>query len=134
MPHPTSSSARKQPPPPPSTPATVVITPLKNCLLNLPAPLVNVLVAQNTPAQNVVVEISIRANNDRRDREAASQSRSAFAGWTGHQSKRKPTAGLPNQRVGDDNVVEMDPAMARNIGVSEGSKVNSVARTRKAHG
>lgn len=39
------------------------------------------------------------------------------------QSKRKPTAGMPNQRVGDDAVVEMDPAMARNIGVSEGSKV-----------
>ncbi|TGZ78353.1 AAA-domain-containing protein [Ascodesmis nigricans] len=124
MPHAASSAARK--PPPPSTPATVAITPLKNCLLNLPASLVSVLVSQNTPAQNVVVELVIRASNDRRDREAASQTRSAFAGWTGMQSKRKPTAGMPNQRVGDDAVVEMDPAMAKNIGVSEGSKVQLI--------
>ncbi|KAI5795295.1 P-loop containing nucleoside triphosphate hydrolase protein, partial [Geopyxis carbonaria] len=104
-------------PPPASTPATVAFAPLKNCLLNLPASLVNVLISQNRPAQNVIVELTIRSSN-------GPQSRSAFAGWTGMQSKRKPTAGMPSQRIGDDAVVEMDPALAKNIGVSEGSKAS----------
>lgn len=38
------------------------------------------------------------------------------------QSKRKPTAGMP-QRSGDDAVIEMDPALAKNIGVTDGTKV-----------
>jgi len=38
------------------------------------------------------------------------------------QSKRKPTAGTP-MRAGEDAVIEMDPALAKNIGVTEGSKV-----------
>lgn len=40
------------------------------------------------------------------------------------QSKRKPTAGTP-MRSGEDAVVEMDPALARNIGVTDGTKVRS---------
>jgi peroxin-1 len=40
------------------------------------------------------------------------------------QSKRKPTAGTP-MRSGEDAVVEMDPALARNIGVTDGTKVGS---------
>ena len=113
MPHAASASR------PPSTPATVFLTPLKNCLLNLPASLVSVLVSQNTPAQNVVVEISFRGSNVG---SASSVQRTAYAGWTGMQSKRKPTAGTP-MRSGDDAVIEMDPALARNIGVTEGTKV-----------
>ncbi|KAF8252818.1 AAA-domain-containing protein [Wilcoxina mikolae CBS 423.85] len=114
MPHAASASR------PPSIPATVFLTPLKNCLLNLPASLVSVLVSQNTPAQNVVVEISFRGSTIG---SASSVQRTAFAGWTGMQSKRKPTAGTP-LRSGDDAVIEMDPALARNIGVTEGTKVS----------
>src|SRR5690349_11275186 len=117
MPSASSSSVTRKAPPPATTPATVAYASLKNCLLNLPASLVNVLISQNRPAQNVIVEVTIRGSN-------GGQSRSAFAGWTGMQSKRKPTAGMPLQRIGDDAVVEMDPALAKNIGVSEGSKAS----------
>ncbi|KAI5819413.1 P-loop containing nucleoside triphosphate hydrolase protein [Pyronema omphalodes] len=114
MPH--AASANR----PPSTPATIFLTPLKNCLVNLPASLVSVLVSQNTPAQNVIVEISFRGSSIG---SASSVQRTAFAGWTGMQSKRKPTAGTP-MRSGEDAVVEMDPALARNIGVTDGTKVS----------
>ena len=123
MPH-AATTSRK--PAPPSTPATVVLTPLKSCLLNLPASLVSVLVSQNTPAQNVVVEISFRGSVVG---SASSVQRTAYAGWTGMQSKRKPTAGTP-MRAGEDAVIEMDPALAKNIGVTDGSKVDSSSTRR----
>lgn len=40
-------------------------------------------------------------------------------------SKRKPTAGTSRT---EDAIVEMDPAFARNVGLSEGSKVRLCAR------
>jgi peroxin-1 len=120
MPHAASTTR------PPSIPATVFLTPLKNCLLNLPASLVSVLVSQNTPAQNVVVEISFRGSISG---SASSVQRTAYAGWTGMQSKRKPTAGTP-LRSGDDAVIEMDPALARNIGVTDGTKVSSITKNK----
>lgn len=113
MPHAAAAATRKASPP--STPCTVSLTPLRNSLLNLPASLVSVLSHQNTPAQNVVVELAPRA--------PAPAAHSTFAGWTGMQSKRKPTAGMAQApRAGEDAVVEMDPAFARNAGLSEGSK------------
>lgn len=39
------------------------------------------------------------------------------------QSKKKPTAGMQS-RPGDDAVVELDPALARNVGVSDGAKAS----------
>ncbi|KAI5848602.1 P-loop containing nucleoside triphosphate hydrolase protein [Morchella snyderi] len=113
MPH---AASRK--PSPPATPATVSFSPLKNCFLNLPTSLVSVLTNSNTPAQNVVVEISFRTTTSSSSG-TTSTSRCAYAGWTGMSSKRKPGAG----RV-EDAVVEMDPAFARNVGLSEGSKVS----------
>lgn len=118
MPH---AAARK--PSPPAIPATVSFHPLKNCFLNLPASLVNVLVSSNTPAQNVVVELSFRTTTSNASTGTTSTSRSAYAGWTGMPSKRKPTAGTG--RSEDAAVVEMDPAFARNVGLSEGSKVRA---------
>lgn len=116
MPSAASSASATRKPAPPSTPATVSLTPLKSCLLNLPASLVSVLVSQNTPAQNVVVELTIKGAN-------GTPTRTAFAGWTGMQSKKKPTAGMQS-RPGDDAVVELDPALARNVGVSDGAKAS----------
>lgn len=115
MPH---AASRK--PSPPATPATVSFSPLKNCFLNLPTSLVSVLTNSNTPAQNVVVEISFRTTTSSSSG-TTSTSRCAYAGWTGMSSKRKPGAG----RV-EDAVVEMDPAFARNVGLSEGSKVRQL--------
>lgn len=40
------------------------------------------------------------------------------------QSKKKPTAGMQS-RPGDDAVVEIDPALARNVGIADGAKVSS---------
>jgi len=110
-------------PSPPATPAIVSLTPLKNCLLNLPVALVNVLVSANTPAQNVIVELSFRASVG--GGSTAATTRSVYAGWTGMQSKRKPGAGSGRS---EEAVVEMDPAFARNVGLSEGSKVRSTLR------
>lgn len=115
MPH-----AASRRPSPPATPATVALTPLKNCFLNLPSSLVNILVGSNTPAQNVVVELSFRVTTSNASTGTTSSSRSAYAGWTGMQSKRKPSAGTGRP---EDAIVEMDPAFARNVGLNEGSKV-----------
>ncbi|KAL7275383.1 Peroxisome biosynthesis protein pex1 [Rhizina undulata] len=115
MPH--ASIGRKQGPP--ATPAVVSFSPLKNCLLNLPSTLVSVLSSSNTPAQNVIVELSFRGPSS--PGASTTSQRSAYAGWTGMQSKRKPTAGT---RGGEEAVVEMDPAYARNVGLSDGSKVS----------
>ncbi|CRK26708.1 hypothetical protein BN1723_013881 [Verticillium longisporum] len=43
-----------------STPAELSLVHLRNCLVNLPSSLVSLLVNINTPAQNVVVELSYR--------------------------------------------------------------------------
>lgn len=52
------------------------------------------------------------------------QTRSGFAGWTGVQSKRR-AAPAPTGRgsVREEVMAEMDPAFARTLGLTEGSKV-----------
>lgn len=100
-------------PPPPSTPAVVSLAPLKNCLLNLPISLTSVLVSSNTPAQNVVVELSFRTPTA--PGAHTTNVRSAYAGWTGMQSKRKSRS--------EEAAIEMDPTFARNVGLTDGSKV-----------
>lgn len=71
---------------------------LKSCLINLPQSLTRSLMSNNVPAQNVVAVLSLG-------------SKKAYAGWTGHSA-------------GDGKSIEMDPAYARNIGVSEGSELS----------
>ncbi|KAF3038852.1 Peroxisome biosynthesis protein pex1 [Didymella heteroderae] len=106
---------------------------LKNCLVNLPASLVSVLVNANAVAQNVVVELSYRqppppGASDARN---ASPQKSVFVGWTGMQSKRRLAAvvdrnGLRNSPAAiqqDIAAVEVDATFARLIGLNEGQKV-----------
>ncbi|KAJ4342809.1 Peroxisome biosynthesis protein pex1 [Ascochyta clinopodiicola] len=106
---------------------------LKNCLVNLPASLVSVLVNANAVAQNVVVELSYRqppppGASDARN---ASPPKSIFVGWTGMQSKRRLAAvvdrnGLRNSPAAsqqDIAAVEVDATFARLIGLNEGQKV-----------
>ncbi|KAF3005703.1 Peroxisome biosynthesis protein pex1 [Curvularia kusanoi] len=106
---------------------------LKNCLVNLPASLVSVLVNANAVAQNVVVELSYRlppppGASDARN---ASPQKSIFVGWTGMQSKRRLAAvvdrnGLRNSPAAsqqDIAAVELDATFARLIGLAEGQKV-----------
>ena len=142
-------SSRKPPPSSSTTQADLVLLPsLKNCLLNLPAPLVSVLLNSNTLAQNVVVELSWRQqqsssqtqtqaqaqrerDRDGRDGKAKAQGgavqRSVFLGWTGMGSQRKE-GGLSTGRDGGKAVetVEVDATFARLLGLGEGMKVRGM--------
>src|SRR5690242_9960899 len=114
--------------------AEVALQPsLKNCLVNLPAALVSVLVNANAVAQNVVVELSYRqppppGASDARN---ASPPKSVFVGWTGMQSRRRLAAlvdrnGLRNSPAASQHdiaAVEVDATFARLVGLDEGHKV-----------
>ncbi|KAK4500258.1 hypothetical protein PRZ48_008447 [Zasmidium cellare] len=89
---------------------------LKNCLLNLPPTLASALVNANTIAQNVVVELQWRGQEQQRGKPSTTQS--AFLGWTGMQSQSK------RKERGDVQVVEVDATFARLLGLGEGVKVN----------
>ncbi|KAF8428119.1 P-loop containing nucleoside triphosphate hydrolase protein [Tirmania nivea] len=118
----TTSVSRKAPSAP-TTSAIIVLHPTRNCLVNLPGSLVSVLVGSNTPAQNVIVELSWKATSQTT---GLTTTRSAFAGWTGMQSKRR-TAAPPSGRGGttrEENAIEMDPAYVRTVGLTEGVKIN----------
>lgn len=120
-----------------STTVEVVLLPsLKNCLLNLPASLVALLLNSNTIAQNVVVELQYRqpppAGQDARSK-AAATTQSVYLGWTGMQSQTKlsPLIGRDGIRGGSGGgrgeqevaTVEVDATLARRLGLSEGMKV-----------
>ncbi|KAF8472814.1 hypothetical protein BDZ91DRAFT_775278 [Kalaharituber pfeilii] len=118
-----NSHAPRKAPSAPTTPAIVVLSPTKNCLVNLPGSLVNVLVGSNTPAQNVIVEVTWKATSQTT---GLTTTRSAFLGWTGMQSKRR-TAAPTSARGGtmrEEATIEMDPAYARTVGLTDGNKVH----------
>ncbi|KAH6691572.1 peroxisome biosynthesis protein PAS1 [Plectosphaerella plurivora] len=112
----------------PSTAAELSLVHLRSCLVNLPTSLVSLLVNVNTPAQNVVVELSYK------DPKAGGQPQSVFLGWTGMPSKRKMAplvsrdgiSGLRgNNSARDQEVasVEIDATLANTLGLSDGQKV-----------
>jgi peroxin-1 len=119
-----------------STAVELVLLPnLKNCLLNLPASLVALLLNSNTIAQNVVVELQYRqpapAGQDARSK-TAQTAQSIYLGWTGMQSQTKlsPLIGRDGIRGssgrGEQEVstVEVDATLARRLGLSDGMKVS----------
>ena len=111
-----STTPRK---PPSSTQAEVSLLPtLKNCLLNLPASLVNVLLNSNAVVQNVVVELSFRhaAGSDGKP----GKQQSVFLGWTGMRSQTRRAGVRMEQEV---NGVEVDGTFGRLVGLREGMKV-----------
>ncbi|GKT83660.1 peroxisome biosynthesis protein [Colletotrichum tofieldiae] len=119
----------------PSTPAEISLAHLNNCLVNLPASLVSLLVNVNTPAQNVVVELSYRPSTSASG-SGASQQRSIFVGWTGMPSKRKVASivgreGINGGRGGassrDQEVaqVEIDATLANTLDLTDGQKVTA---------
>lgn len=77
----------------------VALTSLKSCLVNLPQSLTRSLAVKNVPAQKVVVVIS------------HATTKSSFCGWSGHTSS-------------NSKAIELDPAFARNLGLTEGSEVS----------
>ena len=105
--------------PPASTQAEVALLPgLKNCLLNLPASLVNVLLNSNAVVQNVVVELSFRqaAGSDGKP----GKQQSVFLGWTGMRSQTRRAGPRQEQEVPG---VEVDGTFGRLLGLKEGMKV-----------
>jgi peroxin-1 len=120
-----------------STAAEISLVHLKNCLVNLPSSLVSLLVNINTPAQNVVVELSYRepASNGSTQSNGASTQRSIYVGWTGMPSKRKIASligrdGINGSRGSsrDQEVasVEIDATLASSIGLHDGQKVMAI--------
>ncbi|KAF5239249.1 hypothetical protein FAUST_5014 [Fusarium austroamericanum] len=111
-----------------SVSAEISLSHLKSCLVNLPTSLVSLLVNVNTPAQNVIVELSYR---DASSTGSGSQQRSIFVGWTGMPSKRRTAPpgtrdGLNGSRSSRDQevqLVELDATLAKTLGLSEGQKI-----------
>ncbi|KAF2767434.1 AAA-domain-containing protein [Teratosphaeria nubilosa] len=127
-----------------STPGTglhadVALVPsLKNCLVNLPASVVQLLLNANTVAQNVVVELGWRQQPDPKPKPPG-QPRSVYLGWTGMQSQSRflaPLVGRDGRSGGGGGggggggegkevpVVEVDATFGRLIGLAEGLKVS----------
>ncbi|OTA69621.1 AAA-domain-containing protein [Hypoxylon sp. EC38] len=120
----------------PSTTAEISLVHLKNCLVNLPTSLVNLLVTINTPAQNVIVELNYRVpsltNGSSQTNGSTSSQRSIYVGWTGMPSKRKVAPivdrdGISGTRGSgrDQEVasVEIDATLAATLGLLDGQKV-----------
>lgn len=76
----------------------VAFVSLRSCLVNLPSALTRSLSASNVPAQNVVAVLSLKTRN-------------FYVGWTGHTSANAKK-------------IEIDPAFARSIGLTEDSEVS----------
>ncbi|KAI1470063.1 AAA-domain-containing protein [Daldinia caldariorum] len=121
-----------------SVAAEISLVHLKNCLVNLPTSLVNLLVTVNTPAQNVIVELNYRVplptNGSSQANGSSSSQRSLYLGWTGMPSKRKVAPivdrdGISGTRGSgrDQEVasVEIDATLARTLGLSDGQKVTA---------
>ncbi|KAI9674423.1 MAG: Peroxisome biosynthesis protein pex1 [Caeruleum heppii] len=122
-----SSKSRKQKQ---STSAEVSLLPLKNCLVNLPASLVSVLVNANAPAQDVVVELEFRQNRpSSTDSNASKPTKSVYLGWTGMPSRPKPPAPLSSgssRTERETASIEIDGTFARTIGLADSQKVDVV--------
>jgi peroxin-1 len=113
--------------------AEVVVTSLKNCLVNLPSSLVSVLNNSNVVLQNVVVELQWRSQTQSSGAvssgNAAGFQKSAYVGWTGMPSRSR-TSSLtadrrrPASREQDSQGLEIDAAFAKLLGLSEGQKLS----------
>ncbi|KAI1813005.1 AAA-domain-containing protein [Poronia punctata] len=112
-----------------SAAAEISLVHLKSCLVNLPTSLVNLLVNLNTPAQNVVVELSYRVapTSD----SSPSSHQSVYLGWTGLSSKRKLVPivdrdGIGNGRDREASSVEIDTTLATTLDLGEGQNVTAI--------
>ena len=115
--------------------AEVVLTSLKNCLVNLPSSLVSVLSNSNVLTQNVVVELQWRSQTQSSGAvssgNAAGFQKSAYAGWTGMPSRVR-TSSLtadrrrPGSRDQDAQGLEIDATFAKLLGLTEGQKLSVI--------
>ncbi|KAK3989143.1 putative PEX1 peroxisomal biogenesis factor 1 [Cladorrhinum sp. PSN332] len=118
-----------------STAAEISLVHLQNCFVNLPSSLAALLSNVNTPAQNVIVELSYRVpsppGSNGSGAPNAPTTKSIYLGWTGMPSKRKIAPlvsrdGINGSRgVRDQEVssVEVDATLAASLGLKDGQKV-----------
>ncbi|KAI4205123.1 MAG: hypothetical protein LQ346_001520 [Caloplaca aetnensis] len=99
---------------------------LKNCLVNLPQSLVNVLVQTNAPAQDVVVEI-LANDSAAFGKNGPGIQRSVYVGWTGMPSARQsPSFASHRHEQGptkEPAIMDIDATFGRMLGLAEGQKV-----------
>ncbi|ROV97226.1 hypothetical protein VSDG_04735 [Cytospora chrysosperma] len=121
-----------------ATAAEISLVHLKNCLVNLPASLVSLLVTVNTPVQNVIVELNYRdASPKAADKPAGSPPQSSvYLGWTGMPSKKKLASVVGRDGIGgsglreqDVPLIEIDPTLANTLGLQDGQKVMTIIHT-----
>ncbi|MCJ1481772.1 Peroxisome biosynthesis protein pex1 [Schaereria dolodes] len=117
--------------------AELALIQLRNCLINLPPSLVEILVNANATAQNVVVELQYRTEDfsavSAKEVNSKYAQQSLYVGWTGMPSQRKPVnlngkGSIRNHssRGQEVQVVEIDATFGRTIGLAEGQKVGVV--------
>ncbi|KAH3668474.1 hypothetical protein OGAPHI_002228 [Ogataea philodendri] len=82
---------------------SVTFKSLNNCLVNLPAPLVNPFLANNILIQQVAVELKFRMAGVKADS-------NCLVGWNGYFSQ-------------DSSCIEIDPVFAKTIGLRENRKI-----------
>lgn len=104
--------------------AELSVQPLKNCLVNLPGPLVDTLVKNNVLVQDVVAELQYTPTSQPGGRKKDKPvQQSIFVGWTGMQSKRKtiPVIGAGRTPTKEREVVtvELDSTFASSLGLTD---------------
>ena len=100
-----------------STQAELSLVQLRNCFVNLPLALSNLLLDANAVVQNVIVELQYQGE-ERHSPHGQQFQTSIFLGWTGMSSQRR-NAGSTKERT----VVEIDAAFARTLGLTDRQNV-----------
>ncbi|KAI9728496.1 MAG: Peroxisome biosynthesis protein pex1 [Chrysothrix sp. TS-e1954] len=104
---------------PSPSPAELSLRELKTCLVNLPPQMVAMLLDNQVVVQNVIVEVTweqviIQRGSEKRE----TRERSVFVGWSGMQSKQKPSSSSSTTAS-----VEIDGTFAKTLGLTEGQKI-----------
>jgi len=117
--------------------AELSLLPLKNCLVNLPGPLVTMLMTNNVVVQDVVAELQYIPKppaGGRKNIKPVQQS--IHVGWTGMQSKRKtiPVIGAGRTPTKEREVltVELDSTFASTLGLTDRMNVRQIAYQHQA--
>lgn len=96
--------------------ASVQLSTLRTCLVNLPLSLYGPLVSKGVAPQSLVVEVAPLARSSPHKGKARE---SSYVGWSGMPSS------TPGWQQAQTDVLEMDPLLARELGIKDGSKVGS---------
>lgn len=105
------------------TSAQIKFSSLKNCLVNLPQSLINVITTTDAPVQDVIVEILLQE----KDKDGKHVQRSIYTGWSGMHSLPAPKPnrseyGFSGKESGRETV-DIDPTFGRALGLKEGQRI-----------